>query len=163
MKKMLTAALFISSIALAESAPAQPATGTQVKAAAVETGVKAKSASKEVAQQGAMKAETKVAEAPVKAEAKAEKVVDAGEKKSKEVTLKGTITCGKCDLGKDKACATVIVVKNDTKETVYYFDKDSHKKYHGDTCTEAKKGSVVGVVSTAGDRKIITVKKLTYE
>ncbi len=88
--------------------------------------------------------------------------VDAGDK-GKEVTLKGTITCGKCDLGKDKACATVIVVKKGDKETVYYFDKASHKKYHGDTCTEAKKGSVEGTVTTAGDRKIVAVKKLTYE
>jgi hypothetical protein len=29
----------------------------------------------------------------------------------KEVTLEGTVTCGKCDLKLDKACATVVVVK----------------------------------------------------
>ena len=34
---------------------------------------------------------------------------DAGEK-AKEVTLKGNITCAKCDLGTETKCATVIEV-----------------------------------------------------
>ena len=40
---------------------------------------------------------------------------DAGEKGGK-VTLKGTITCAKCDLGKESACMTVIVAKEKDKE-----------------------------------------------
>jgi len=81
----------------------------------------------------------------------------------KEVTLKGTITCAKCDLKLQKTCATVIVVKGDKKDTVFYFDKESNKKYHGDTCTESKKGTVVGTVSTEDKKKVISVSKLTYE
>ena len=95
---------------------------------------------------------------------------DAGiaqDKKSekKDVILKGTITCGKCDLGVDKACATVIVVKGekDKKETVYYFDKASHTKFHDGVCTEAKKGTVEGPVSDEGKKKIISAKKVTYD
>jgi hypothetical protein len=80
-------------------------------------------------------------------------------KEGKEVTVKGTITCGKCDLGVTKACATVIVAKENGKDVTIYFDAASHKKYHGDTCTEAKKGSVTGVVSEADGKKTITVSK----
>jgi hypothetical protein len=88
--------------------------------------------------------------------------IEAGEKKDKEVTLKGSITCGKCDLKVDKKCATVIVVKKKDKETVYYFDAASHKKYHGDVCTAAKDGTVTGVVSKMGKKNIVTVKELKY-
>ena len=89
--------------------------------------------------------------------------IEAGEKKEKEVTLKGSITCGKCDLKVEKKCATVIVVKKGDKETVYYFDAAAHKKYHGDICTTPKDGSVTGVVSKQGKKNIITVKELKYD
>lgn len=92
--------------------------------------------------------------------------IDAGEKakkEGKEVVLKGTITCGKCDLKQDKACATVIVVKKDTKETVYYFDPAGHKKHHSVVCTESKEGSVTGTVKTEGEKKIITVKEVKFK
>jgi hypothetical protein len=88
----------------------------------------------------------------------------AQEKKSKEVTLKGRITCAKCDLGVAKACETVIVVKKkDNKEVVYHFDAASHKKYHGDICTEAKQGQVTGTVADEGKKKIVTVTELKYK
>ena len=91
--------------------------------------------------------------------------VQGGEKdKDTPVTLKGTITCAKCDLGKETTCMTVIVAKDkDKKDVTYYFDKDASKKFHGKVCTEAKAGTVEGVVSTKDDKKIITVKKVTFE
>ena len=81
----------------------------------------------------------------------------------KEETLKGTITCAKCDLKKEKSCATVIVVKKDDKETVYYFDTDSHKKNHKTICTEAKKGTVKGTVKKDGQRMVVTVKDVKFD
>jgi hypothetical protein len=82
----------------------------------------------------------------------------------KEVTLKGTITCGKCDLMVDKQCATVIVVKDAKgKDVVFYFDMPSHKEFHDGVCTEAKKGSVVGTVKDEGKKKIVSVKKVNYD
>lgn len=84
-------------------------------------------------------------------------------KEGKEVTLKGTITCAKCDLGETKACATVIVVEKDKKKTVYYFDKAGDKKHHSAICTAAKKGEVTGVVSQEGKKSIITVKSVKFE
>jgi hypothetical protein len=78
----------------------------------------------------------------------------------KEVTLKGTITCAKCDLKLEKACATVIKVKEGGKDVVYYFDPESHKKNHKAICTEAKEGTVKGKVSEKDGKKIITVEKV---
>jgi hypothetical protein len=78
----------------------------------------------------------------------------------KEVTLKGTITCAKCDLKKEAKCATVIKVKEDGKDVVYYFDADSHKKNHGKICTEAKEGSVTGTVSEKDGKKMVKVDKI---
>jgi hypothetical protein len=86
---------------------------------------------------------------------------DAGGDK-KEVTLKGTITCAKCDLGVEKGCATVIVTKRDKKDVTIYFNAASNKKYHGDICTEAKKGTVKGIVTKDGKKEIIDVKQLKY-
>ena len=87
---------------------------------------------------------------------------DGGEKKAKgEVTVKGTITCAKCDLGKEKTCMTVVVDKKN--DTVYYFDPAGHKKHHGKVCTDAKEGTVTGTVGTKGDKKTITVKNVTFK
>jgi len=89
--------------------------------------------------------------------------VHAGDKGDK-VTLKGTITCAKCDLGKETTCMTVIVAPDkDKKDVTYYFDKDASKKFHGKVCTEAKKGTVEGVVTTKDDKKTIMVTKVTFE
>ena len=82
-----------------------------------------------------------------------------GQEKDKEVTVKGTITCAKCDLGVSKACATVIVTKEQGKDVTIYFDTASNKKYHGDTCTEAKKGSVTGVITEKDSKKTVAVAK----
>jgi hypothetical protein len=81
------------------------------------------------------------------------------EDKGKEETLKGTITCAKCDLKLAKACHTVIKVK----DTVYWFDKDSSKKNHKPICTEAKQGTVTGVVSEKDGKKIIKVSKVKFD
>lgn len=88
--------------------------------------------------------------------------VDAGGK-DKEVVLKGTVTCAKCDLKVEKKCATVIVVKEKDKDVTIYFDAASNKKYHPDTCTEPKKGTVTGVVTTKDDKKTIAVSAVKYE
>ena len=81
---------------------------------------------------------------------------------SKEVTLDGKITCGKCDLGKDKSCTTVIVVTKDGKDTVIYFDAEGHKKYHKDICQGGKSGTVTGTVTEEKGKKTVKVAKLKY-
>jgi hypothetical protein len=81
------------------------------------------------------------------------------EEKGKAVTLKGTITCAKCDLKETKACATVIK----TKDGVFFFDAKSGKKNHKAICTEPKEGSVTGVVSEKDGKKTITVSKVEFK
>jgi hypothetical protein len=85
------------------------------------------------------------------------------QEKGKETTLKGKVTCAKCDLGVATKCATVIVTKIDGKETTVYFDTASHKKFHNDTCMEPKNGSVTGVVSKMGDKTVIAATAVKYD
>src|SRR4051794_28893138 len=75
----------------------------------------------------------------------------------KKVTLKGTITCAKCDLKQEKTCMTVIKVKEGGKDVVYYFDPKSHKENHKTICTDPKEGEVTGTVSKKDDKMIVTV------
>jgi RecG-like helicase len=90
--------------------------------------------------------------------------VRAEEKKEgKEVTLKGKITCAKCELKEAEKCATVIQVKKGEKADVYYFDTASHKKYHTDICKEGKTGTVKGTVSEQDGKKTIKVTQLKYD
>jgi hypothetical protein len=83
--------------------------------------------------------------------------------KVKEVVLKGKITCAKCELELTKRCASVIVVKENAKDVVYFFDAKANEKYHAETCSDAREGEVTGVVSEAQGKKTITVSKLTYK
>ena len=77
----------------------------------------------------------------------------------KEEQLTGTITCAKCDLKLVNKCNTVVKVK----DTVYWFDKESNSKYHKDTCTEAKEGTVTGTVSEKDDKKWVHATKVEYK
>jgi len=60
-------------------------------------------------------------------------------------------------------CATVFVMKKDKKDVIYFFDKASDKKYHGDVCTEGKNGTLTGVFTKEGKKNIVRVKSITYE
>ena len=88
-------------------------------------------------------------------------VVSAIHAQDKEVTLKGSITCAKCDLKIETKCTTVIKTEND----VVYFDAASGKKYHKDICQAGKKGSVEGKVAEDKEtkKKTITVSKCTFD
>jgi hypothetical protein len=88
--------------------------------------------------------------------------VRAEEKKpaAKTVTLKGEITCSKCDLKETASCGNVIVVEKDGKKTTYYFiDKGAKESYHKNICRGGKKGSVKGVVSKKGGKMYIKPAK----
>jgi hypothetical protein len=82
---------------------------------------------------------------------------------AEEVTLKGKVTCAKCDLKLADKCATVVVVKENDKDVVYYFDADAHKKDHAEICKAAKEGSVTGEKSMDGDKHMIKVSKVAYD
>jgi hypothetical protein len=80
-----------------------------------------------------------------------------------EKTLKGTITCAKCDLHETTKCATVIKVKEGGKDVVYYLDDASAKKNHGPICQSPKEGSVTGTVSEKDGKKIVTATKVEFK
>jgi hypothetical protein len=86
----------------------------------------------------------------------------AADKDDDPKTLKGTICCGKCELKKSDKCATVIVVKDGDKETVYWFDDASSKENHKKICTTPMKGEVKGAVKKEGDKMIVTVKEIKF-
>jgi hypothetical protein len=80
----------------------------------------------------------------------------------KEVTLKGTITCAKCDLKQADKCATVIKVQEGGTDVVYWFDPASHAKNHKSVCMDPKAGTVTGTVSEKDGKKWIKVTKLDF-
>ena len=78
----------------------------------------------------------------------------------KEVTLKGQITCAKCELKEAKKCETVIQVTEGDKVVTYYFmDKGNKETYHKNICQGEKKGSVTGTVAEKDGKKWITPAK----
>ena len=84
--------------------------------------------------------------------------------KGKEVTLKGTLMCAKCSLGKTSDCTTAIQVKEGDKTVTYYLDdKGAGEEHHEPICGGAKKeGTVVGTVSEKQGQKYIKPTKVAY-
>jgi hypothetical protein len=80
-----------------------------------------------------------------------------------EKTLKGTITCGKCDLKEADTCHTVVKVKDGDKEVVYWFSGKNAKKNHKDICQGAKQGSVTGTVSEKDGKHYVEVSKIEFD
>ncbi len=80
----------------------------------------------------------------------------------KEVTLKGTMVCGKCTLKVCKKCTNVLKVDEDGK-TVNYFidDKGAKEKYHKAICpgNAEQEAEVTGTVSTKDGKKWIKPAK----
>jgi hypothetical protein len=88
--------------------------------------------------------------------------VRADNSQEKVETLKGTITCAKCDLKEAAKCHTVIKVDKDGKDVVYYFDDASGKKYHGKICTSPTKGTVQGTVTEKDGKMWVKVTKVEF-
>jgi hypothetical protein len=82
-----------------------------------------------------------------------------------EVTLKGNVTCAKCDLKVEGVtkCATVVVVKEGGKDVVYYFDEKSDKAHHKEICKAGKAGTVKGEVAEKDGKKVVTVKEVKFD
>jgi len=78
-----------------------------------------------------------------------------------EVTLTGTGTCAKCDLGKTDKCQNALVVKHDGKEETYLLTKNAvSKKFHKTICEEAKPVTVTGTVKEVNGQMEITPSKI---
>lgn len=81
----------------------------------------------------------------------------------KEVTLKGDVTCAKCELKKTDKCNAVVIVKDGDKEEIYFFDKASNDKHGDDCCKERRKATIVGTVKEKDGKKWVAVTKITVE
>src|SRR4051794_11686137 len=80
----------------------------------------------------------------------------ASAEEKKAVTLKGELTCAKCDLKTAAKCTNAIKVKEGDKEIVYLLDdKGGKEKYHSEICKSTKPGSVTGTVSEKDGQKYI--------
>ncbi len=88
----------------------------------------------------------------------------AARAEDKQITLKGEILCAKCALNETKKCTTAIVVKEEGKNVVYYFnDKGNKEDYHEEVCGGARKqGTVTGLVVVKEGKKWITPKKVEF-
>ena len=86
------------------------------------------------------------------------------EDKKEEVTLKGTLMCGKCALKETKKCTTVIQVKEGDKTVTYYLDDKGHgEEYHENVCGgDKKEGTVIGTVTEKDGKKWIKPSKVEF-
>lgn len=81
---------------------------------------------------------------------------------SKEVTLKGEMTCAKCDLKETTKCQNALKVTEDGKEVTYLLaDNAVSKNFHKQVCKAPKNNvSVTGTVTEKDGKKIITATKI---
>ena len=86
----------------------------------------------------------------------------AADAASKEVTITGSMVCGKCTLHETTECQNVVQVQKDGKTVNYYLtqndlSKASHKAVCGGT---AEKVMVTGTVTEKDGKEIMTATKI---
>jgi hypothetical protein len=93
-----------------------------------------------------------------KAEAKPDKAAAA--KKGEEVTLKGTLGCGKCAFHTSDKCSNVLKVKDAAgKETAYELADTAVAQEHH-VCGGTKEVTVTGTVSEKAGKKVLTASEI---
>jgi azurin len=86
----------------------------------------------------------------------------AADDSSKEVTITGTMVCGKCVLHETKSCQNVVQVTQDGKTINYYLkqndvSKDAHKPICGGG---SEKVTVTGTVKEKDGKEFMTPTKI---
>ncbi|MEO8616408.1 MAG: DUF6370 family protein [Luteolibacter sp.] len=81
----------------------------------------------------------------------------AEESMAKPVTMKGTATCAKCDLGTEKECTTVLQVKEGDKTITYLLAGKADKDWHKKICKGPKEVTATGTVTEKDGKKIMDV------
>lgn len=82
------------------------------------------------------------------------------ETKDKTVTLEGTATCAKCDLGTEEKCATVLQVKEGDKTVNYYITGEPDKDFHKKICKTSKEAKATGTVTEKDGKKMLEVTSI---
>jgi hypothetical protein len=107
--------------------------------------------------------------APVKdGSASAAKTPAPVESGAQEVTLKGTLGCGKCSFHEAKACQNVLKVKNGAKQESYLLaDNAVSQANHEKVCGPSAPATVTGTVSRPRSkkdrRKVLTASNITFD
>ena len=86
----------------------------------------------------------------------------AAEGVGKEVTITGSMVCGKSTLHETKSCQNVVQVKKDGKTVNYYLKmNDVSKDAHGAVCHgDAEKVTVTGTVKEKDGKMMMTPTKI---
>jgi hypothetical protein len=81
---------------------------------------------------------------------------------NKEVTLSGTLVCGKCKLHETAKCQNVLQVEKDGKTVNYYLTQNKvSKEFHENVCqNDGEKVTVTGKVSERDGKEILSATKI---
>jgi hypothetical protein len=78
------------------------------------------------------------------------------------VTLQGDLTCAKCGLHEASSCQSVLVVKEDGRDTKYYLAKNAvAAAEHEKVCGGSVPATVTGTVRDEGGRKVLTASTVS--
>lgn len=79
-----------------------------------------------------------------------------------EVTLTGTLVCGKCKLHETKECQNVLQVEKDGKTVNYYLTENKvSKDFHSNICqNDGEKVTVTGKVKGKSGKEDLTATKI---
>jgi hypothetical protein len=108
------------------------------------------------------------ADAPPAAPDKAPAAEKAPAKAGKEVTLHGTLGCGKCSFREASACQNVLKVKNGAKEDTYVLaDNAVSQANHDKVCGPTSPATITGALSKpdkrSHGRKVLTASAIKFE
>jgi len=86
----------------------------------------------------------------------------AAEDAGKEMTITGTMVCGKCTLHETAECQNVVQVTKDGKTVNYYLaDNDTSKAEHKAICGgDSEKVKVTGTVIEKDGKEMMTASKI---
>lgn len=82
---------------------------------------------------------------------------------SKEVTMTGTMVCGKCKLHETPECQNVLQVTDPSGNTVNYYltENKVSKDFHKNICTnDGEKATVTGTVEEKDGKEMIDASKI---
>ena len=90
----------------------------------------------------------------------------AADSTNKEVTITGSMVCGKCTLHLTKECQNVVQVEKDGKTVNYFLDQnDVSKAAHDPICDpdNSEKVTVTGTVTEKDGKEMMTPTKINVD
>jgi len=85
----------------------------------------------------------------------------AEETKAESITMKGTATCPKCDLGTSEKCGNVLLVKEGDTTITYLLAGKADMAWHKNICKGGKPVKATGTVTEKDGEKTFKVTEIT--